>query len=216
VNYKVFLAALLIASVTRADILDPVPRGWVLLNPPSAPVETFDPAFECEMGIDGAMAQAGQPNLSIICGNAVGPVAGLSQVFEAVAFYGKRVRFSAWLKAGGIEGVPLENAPERNLPGRGGLVMVVPSSAGPLTGGISMTEIAGWTDWEYREFVVDIPNHGAWIVVGFGMIGKGQLWMRDLEFEVVPTTVPVNLSLEIRQSQLEESLRLQAGSGVTP
>lgn len=210
VNYKVLIAALLIATIARADDLDPIPPGWVA----SGPTEPSTPGGHCAMGVDGAMAGAGQANLSIKCTRndrlpepierfvsgsdefepspdfpdqvlrAPVPSGMLRQNFEAVGFYGKRVRFSAWLKAEGI--------PEHNDMEGGGLFISLPYDAAPLVSRIEERKISGWTDWEYREIVVDVPAHGPWIAVGFRLRGEGQIWMKDLEFEVVPDSVPVD------------------------
>jgi hypothetical protein len=54
--------------------------------------------------------------------------------------------------------------------------------------------VTGWTDWEYRELVTDVPRDGQWFTIGFWLQGQGQVWVRDLQFEEVPDSVPVNMS----------------------
>jgi hypothetical protein len=55
--------------------------------------------------------------------------------------------------------------------------------------------IKGSTDWETRDFVVDIPDDARNLMAGYWMQGQGQVWMRDLKVEEVPLTVAVNFDL---------------------
>jgi hypothetical protein len=37
---------------------------------------------------------------------------------------------------------------------------------------------------------------GPFIVIGFWLEGRGQMWIRDLDIEVVAETVPTNLTVD--------------------
>lgn len=196
-NFRVLIAAALIAVMMRADALEPPPVGWSRMTgngPENMP-------GVCDVGVDGDLATAGQPNMSIKCPGDQAAFAGLRQAFEASPYWGKRVRFSAWLM---VEGV-LDIGPYTSA---GGLWIGVPSLDGPMYDRMPERALTGYTSWEYRDFVVDIPQGGQFINIGFWLAGQGQLWIRDLEFEVVPDSVPVNLIYE-QDIKLGPSLDLE-------
>jgi hypothetical protein len=56
--------------------------------------------------------------------------------------------------------------------------------------------VTGTSDWQYRDFVVDIPQDNNRFQIGFWAQGKGQIWVRDLVVEEVPASVPVNFFWE--------------------
>ncbi len=185
-NYKVLIAALLVAAVVKADTLDPLPVGWAPMGP-GGPLQL---PGECEVGVDGPLAAAGEPNLSILCANGEPSFGGHYQSFESAPYLGKRVRFSAWLMVEGIEDI-------EGVEGGAGLWIAVPMGNGPMVDRMADRALKGWTSWEYRDFVVDVPAEGGvWMHIGFWAQGRGQMWVRDLNLEIVPDTVPVNLSPE--------------------
>ena len=47
----------------------------------------------------------------------------------------------------------------------------------------------GTTDWTRYEIVLDVPAEAQRLAFGILLAGGGQVWMDDLKFEVVPTTV---------------------------
>ena len=49
--------------------------------------------------------------------------------------------------------------------------------------------IKGTTDWTRYEIVLDVPSEAQRLAFGLLLGGSGQVWMDDLRFEVVPTTV---------------------------
>jgi hypothetical protein len=49
--------------------------------------------------------------------------------------------------------------------------------------------IKGTTDWTRYELVLDVPQEAQRLAFGILLAGAGQVWMDDLKFEVVPTTV---------------------------
>ena len=49
--------------------------------------------------------------------------------------------------------------------------------------------IKGTTDWTRYEIVLDVPDEAQRLAFGILLAGGGQVWMDDLKFEVVPTTV---------------------------
>jgi hypothetical protein len=188
-NYKVLIAAVLAAAVVRADEIKPPPVGWGFMGPGDSLMPEG-----CTGGVDGDLANAGQPNLTLRCAadpdpDGVPAVVGLQQSFEASPYWDQRVRFSAEVKADGIGGYD-------GTTGGGGLWIGVPSPNGARFNRAPEKALSGFTDWEYREFVVDIPRGGQFILIGFWLQSKGQLWLRDPNFEVVDDSVPVTLAFE--------------------
>jgi hypothetical protein len=186
-NYKVLIAAVLVAAVAQADVLEPPPAGWA----PMGMGGPYQLPGACELGVDGGLAHAGQPNLSVKCHNDVPSFGGLQQSFESAPYLGKRVRFSAWIQAEGVEDVD-------DVQGGAGLWIAVPTpERRPVMDRMPERALKGYTSWEYRDFVVDVPaDGGPFIVIGFWLEGRGQMWIRDLNFEVVPDSVPTNMTVD--------------------
>lgn len=187
-NYKVLVAALLIATAASGadDEIRPPPQGWQ----PMGNGGTLGLTSACILGVDGDMATAETPNMTIKCAADEASFGGLTNSFEAKPYWGKRVRFSAWLRGWGLEDVG-------DVEGGGALWIAVPSPNGPVINGMRDRRLTGYTSWEYRDFVVDVPEQaGPWLVIGFWAQGRGQLWVKDLKFEEVPTSVPVNLTAD--------------------
>lgn len=149
--------------------------GIPFLPPPPKWLAGGGQGFElCDIGIDVAMRTAGQANLAIDCGipqNAV-----LRQAFEAAPFYGKRVRFTGWIRTEGFEPMP-----GNGNPGGGGLMLTLdPQQAPPR-----LASLVGTTGWEQRELVIDVPRNSRFILIGLVVAGKGRVWGRDFRFEEV-------------------------------
>jgi hypothetical protein len=183
-QYKVLIAALLLVVVARADEpLEPPPSPWEPM-PLGGPNQL---AGRCDIGIDGELAAAGEPNLAILCENDMPSFGGLTQAFDAAPYWGKRVRFSAWLQGAGIETID-------GVGEGGGLFITVGSPNGFIANRMQERALSGFTSWVYRDFVVDVPEGAPRIAIGIWLEGKGKLWARDLVFETVPIDVPANLS----------------------
>ena len=50
--------------------------------------------------------------------------------------------------------------------------------------------IKGTIDWKKYEIVLDVPENSEMVAFGLLLSGKGQVWMDDLQFEVVGKDVP--------------------------
>jgi hypothetical protein len=66
--------------------------------------------------------------------------------------------------------------------GGAGLFMIAPDAAAAAQAGT----VSGTTEWQYREMLLDIPRGTQWLPIGVMLIGRGQVWARDLKFEEVP------------------------------
>lgn len=189
------LAALLAVNLVQgaepppASLLAPMPANWSSMAGNGGPLAL---PGTCELGIDSQKSVADRQAYSVRCGNSVLPsYGGARNTVRTTQFRGKRVRVSAWLMASGIEGV---STPQyAHVVGEGGLWIGV----GSQKGGMRMDRmqnrtIKGSTDWEFRDFVVDVPDDNNQMFVGFWMQGRGQIWARDFNIEEVPDTVPVS------------------------
>jgi hypothetical protein len=103
----------------------------------------------------------------------------LMQMTQPGDFLGKRVRLSGWVKSDKVTDWA-------------GLWFRVD---GP-TPNVSLAfdnmqdrAIKGTTDWTRYEIVLDVPKEAQRLAFGVLLAGAGQVWMDDLKFEVVPTTV---------------------------
>jgi hypothetical protein len=192
-------AALLATSAVGAEIqlqlppnapppLAPLPQGWGMMGnggPHRLP-------GRCDAGLDTA-ASAGDSRLfSIRCANDIIPSFGGAQLsFEPSDYLGKRVRVSGWLKVTDVQDVVIPGFPAAI--GSAGLWLGVGSQADGLRmDRMQRGSLKGSSDWEYREFVVDVPRDSRRMLVGFWMEGKGQVWVRDLQVEAVSRKVPIN------------------------
>lgn len=204
-NYRVLIAALLVGAIVHAEpSLDPLPEGYQLMG--MGGVRALEGT--CDMGVDSALAAAGQDNISIYCGMAEASFGGLLKTVDAEPYRGKRVRYSAWIKGSGIADA---GGPERPVTGEASIWIAVGSpSRGSLIDNLGAQSIRGYTSWEYREFVVDVPEDSRRILPGFWIRGQGQLWIRDMQLEVVSDSVPVTLSWEEdEQRRLGPNLSLE-------
>ena len=51
--------------------------------------------------------------------------------------------------------------------------------------------IRGMTDWTKYELVVQLPKNSTDIAFGLMLLGKGQVWLDDVNFEEVGPEVPL-------------------------
>jgi hypothetical protein len=174
-NYKALIAAALVATVVvvQAGTLDEsIPKPWFKNG--------ADPAAKvCKAGIDTAIEKAGTPNLTLKCDTKQDGFVGVMQTFAANDYLGKRVRFSALVKATDVEGWA-------------GLWMRIDDKDRPNTAFDNMQNraITGTSDWTPYSVVLDVSEKASGVFFGTLMIGKGQVWISDLRFDVVGADVP--------------------------
>jgi RNA polymerase sigma factor (sigma-70 family) len=103
----------------------------------------------------------------------------LMQMCGAETFRGKRVRLSSFVKSEGVE--PWA-----------GLWMRVDDPIGKILAFDNMQDrpIMGISDWQKYEVVLDVPQNSAQIAFGILLAAKGQVWLDDLQIEVVGQEVP--------------------------
>jgi hypothetical protein len=97
-NYRVLIAAALVATVASASEVDPkLPQPW-FKNGQTPAVE------QCAAGVDAQFEARGTRNITLKCDATVDGFVGVMQNFSAEKYRGQRIRFSALVKAEGIEG----------------------------------------------------------------------------------------------------------------
>jgi hypothetical protein len=104
------------------------------------------------------------------------------QTIAAEDYRGKRVRFSAALKANNV------------TDGWGGLLLRVDGARLDETLAIDTMEdrpLVGTTDWQQHALVLDVAAAAATIAFGAGLSGEGELLVSQLAFEEVGSEVPV-------------------------
>ena len=173
-NYRVLIAATLVAAVANASEVDPkLPAPWFKNGAPPA-------AEECDAGVDAQMEARGTRNITLNCEATHEGFVGAMQTFSATSYRGQRVRFSALIKGEGIEGW-------------GGIWVRVDDTDKPGSAFDNMQDraVKGTADWTPYSIVLDVSNNAQAISFGTLTSGKGQLWISDLRFEVVDRTVPV-------------------------
>jgi hypothetical protein len=104
------------------------------------------------------------------------------QTIAAEDYRGKRVRFSAALKATNV------------ADGWGGLFLRVDGPHLDETLAIDTMEdrpLVGTTDWQQHALVLDVAEAATTISFGAGLSGEGELLVSQLAFEEVDSEVPV-------------------------
>lgn len=161
----------LLAVASAADRFQPPPAKWLAMGATG---------FElCDVGVDTQLLRTGQRNLSIAC--SIPQNAVLRQAAEAVPYWGKRVRFSGWIRTKDVE------PPAGGESGGATLYFGATATNTPTLS----VRITGTTEWQYRELIMDIPRGSAYMPLGISLTGSGQVWARDLKFEEVSSDVPV-------------------------
>jgi hypothetical protein len=172
------IGGLLTAIVTNAG---ETPKGWFAAgNKPR----------DYEMTTDHSIVHGGNASASVKCvaQSAVG-FGTLMQTCRADTFRGKRVRFSGYVRAAGVNDWA-------------GLWLRVD---GPTSGDSKNPEplafdnmqqrpIKGTSDWTKYEIVLDVPERAQEIAFGILLSHGGQVWVDDLKMEEVGTDVPTTVS----------------------
>ena len=147
-----------------------VAPGW-MVSP------DYDEAFE--VGVDHTVAHSGKASTYIKSKRhaSENSHANIGQRIKADAYRGKRVRLSGFLKT-------------TNVTGLARLWMRVDSAKGIL-GQDAMHDRAlkGTNNWSKLEIVLEVPEDSAGIIFGLRLNGAGQVWMDDLKWETVESSI---------------------------
>jgi len=175
-NYKVLIAATLaaatVAVVEASTVDEALPAPWFKNG--QAPAVN-----ECKAGVDTDIEKHGTPNLTLQCAATSVGFVSVMQNFAATDYLGKRVRFSALVKSQDIEKWS-------------GLWMRIDATGrqGAAFDNMENRPVKGTSDWTPYSIVLDVPQNAEGVFFGALMLGKGQLWISDLRFEVVGADIP--------------------------
>ncbi len=117
---------------------------------------------------------------------------GTGEVFDASAYIGKRIRFSAYLKTDGAISAALWT----RIDGASGIL-----------GFDNMDDraIVGTHDWAAYSIVLDVPDGSVQVIYGALLAGAGTLWISDIRVEVVSGDVPVTKTPVAAATVISES-----------
>lgn len=109
----------------------------------------------------------------------------MMQTFSAGQYLGKRVRLGAYIRSEGVEDWA-------------GLWLRIDGEQSQELGFDNMENrpIKGTTAWKRYEVVLDVPTESANLNLGVLLTGKGQVWVDDVQLEVVDKTVPTTNMLK--------------------
>lgn len=106
--------------------------------------------------------------------------ATIMQQFRAERFLGKRVRFSAFVKALEVEGWA---GLWLRLDGKFSVTLKLDN--------MQNRPIKGTINWNLYSCVLEVPEETELINIGILLTGKGRVWLDDVSFQEVDRTVPV-------------------------
>ncbi|HLO96561.1 MAG TPA: hypothetical protein VK195_19805 [Burkholderiaceae bacterium] len=199
-NYRALLIAPLAALVLSAGATGlTLPDGW-RTSTVAFPLDVkAGPKLDgYEIGIDTALSGA-SPSLTVRSRFAQNPAAILNvgRAFQTVTGYaGQRVRFSGQVRAeaasrwaGLFLGLGDDDVLMPVMLGQPGVEDRLPLGAAvPAADGV----------WREVSVVLDVPADAPFLTLGVALVGEGQVWVRELKFDVVgpelaTSTTPVGI-----------------------
>lgn len=170
-NHLTKAAVLCLLAAPALAALADLPAGWFKAGSHPA---------EYEMGLDESVSRPGGKSSATVKGIAskMSGFGTLMQMSQPGQYLGRRVRLSGWVKS--------EKVTEW-----AGLWLRIDGATNNVLGFDNMQgrPIKGTTDWTRYEIVLDVPPETARLAFGILLAGGGQVWMDDLQFEIVSTSV---------------------------
>lgn len=200
-DFRAFLIIPMAAVVLSAGAASlPMPDGWMNSRQASLLEAKFGPEGY-EIGIDSAVSGS-SPSLTLRSIAAQRKdVPSVGHAFQTVSGYaGQRVRFSGQVRAetasqwaGLYLGLGENDVLAPLTLGQAGVEKKLPAgSAVPAADGV----------WREASVVLDVPADAPFLTLGVAQVGEGQLWSRDLKFEVVgPEVQPTPATVGIDWAQ---------------
>ncbi|HYV98075.1 MAG TPA: hypothetical protein VE967_11515 [Gemmatimonadaceae bacterium] len=170
-------AMLALAAVAVSPPQDRLPQGWTVTDQQYAYKVSLDTVAHGGASSGHIVATGTDANVSMF----------VSQAIKADDFRGKRVRFSAWIRA--------RNAGTAAT--RGGVIFLRAEGGGVALNSYSTGNrpVGGSSDWTRRQIVLDIPPATIGLTFGFGMGGPGEIWIDDAVLEAAEADAPVSRPL---------------------
>lgn len=137
------------------------------------------------MGADRSVTRNGNASGTIQAQvDAIEGFGTLMQIFDASVYRGQRLRLRGYVKAEAVEDWA-------------GLWMRVDDASGRVLSFDNMQKrpIKGSTEWQPYDVILDVPVASKRIAFGLLLSGTGQVWMDDLQFEIVDTEIPTTNNL---------------------
>lgn len=214
-DYRTLLLAPLAAAVLSVSAQTPMrmPGGWLANNTFVFSQATMSSSNGYEIGIDPASESAGIPSLTIRFLSASSPMSiNMGAAHQSLLGYaGKRLRFSGQLRAESVKGWAGLFLGRGDLTLLNRIAIARPDAESLLPAG---TAVAGDGGWHDVSVVVDVPTDATSVDLGLGLVGEGQVWARNLQFEVVgsdvaTTATTINVDLHsVRRAQAENKAQL--------
>jgi hypothetical protein len=161
------------ARPSQIPCVGELPSGWFV---------AANHSCDYEAGIDRAMARSGRASGTVKSKAPTPTDTGtLMQVFKTDGVHdyrGQRIRMSAYVKAEEVEGWAA-------LWVRVGGSKYQVSYFDRRQPGVIFSTAEGTTDWERRAITLHVPENGDSIAFGISLEGTGQVWLDDVQFEVV-------------------------------
>jgi hypothetical protein len=175
-NFKTLILAALTVAPAAAFAADNIPTGWIKAGSHPA---------EYEVGADSTTHHGG--HASGYVKSITKELHGFGTLMQTAGpgeYLGKRVRLSAFVKAGQVNDwagvwMRVDGPMEGNQP------------KGLAFDNMQGRPLKGTFDWKQVEIVLDVPKEAKAIAFGILLSKDGQVWIDDLKFEVVPASVPV-------------------------
>jgi hypothetical protein len=175
------LALLVVAAEGQGHSrVGPMPHGWYAVG-----IQSGEYAAGTDLSLrDGGQAQHGATIHSIAAAPA--SFAALQQSIQADQYRGRRIRLSAYMKTGMLEGGT------GTLGSAAALWMRVDGPNGTETDDyITGRPVRQGTEWTLYEVVLDVPSGARGLSFGVLMNGAGQVWIDEASLETVGFQVPL-------------------------
>lgn len=188
--HKIFKGALLVATTAMLLSFD-LPIGWSRAG--SKP-ESY------EMGIDKGAGQDGKNAATIkSIAKKINGFGTLMQSCSVGKYAGKRVKMTGNMKS-------------LDVKGWAGLWLRIDAEHDGKTLGFDNMDnrpIKGTTDWKKYEIILDVPANANNLAYGALLVGQGQIWFSNLNFEIVDNSTKVTRSdCEVCSPELNEPTNL--------
>ena len=169
---RAILAAITTLAVSPLLATAASPQGWFLAG---------NDAASYSMARDSTVSHGTSNSGRLASIQASKGFGTMMQSIDASDYRGKRMRLSAWVKANDVKrwaGVWMRVDGEN-------------VQAGSLAfDNMQDRPIKGTQDWTKCDVVLDVANSARGISYGILLDGEGTVWMSDVHFDPVPTSVP--------------------------
>lgn len=171
---RIALALTVVLAVQLAAAAE-LPAGWFKSG--KAP-------RQFRVGVDERVSRNGGISGYVASWTASPPLYGtLMQEIDADRYRGRRVRFSGWLRTEDVD----------HEEGWAGLWLRIddPNGKRLVYDSTEESPVRETSDWTRVAVVLDVPERAEKLAFGFMLVGSGEVWADDLEFEEVGRDVPV-------------------------